>query len=291
MIRGIIYSIISSLLFGGVYFLATLIQPVSGEGLYGLRLFVTTPFVILALILLNQQKEFVLLLKRLVTEPLLIIIVLITATSMGIQMWLYLWAPNNGKAIDVSIGYLLMPLVMVLFGKVFYKERLSRWKKVAILFAAIGVLSKVILTGVFSWESALVCIGYPVYFGLRKTFKLATLSVFLLEMLILIPSGIYFVAQVDLSYSYAQNANFYLWLFLLGLVGGVALILYILCSQLIPINLLGLLGYLEPLSMLIVSFIIGESLQSNSYMLMFCLTIAIVLLIIDGVVAFKRQSI
>ena len=41
---------------------------------------------------------------------------------MGFQMWLFLWAPNNGSSLSVSFGYLLLPIVMVAAGRVFLKN-------------------------------------------------------------------------------------------------------------------------------------------------------------------------
>ena len=66
------------------------------------------------------------------------------------------------------------------------------------------------------------------------------------------------------------------------MVNGIAFIFYIASSNLLPVNVLGLLGYMEPLVMLAISFIIGESLDSKSYILMICLAIAITLLTIDN---------
>lgn len=289
MLKGIIFSVTASLMFGCVYYLAVLLQPIPGEGIFGLRTLFTLPFLFIALFLLKQQQEFRYFLKQLKNQPHLIFVVLATSFNMGVQMWLFLWAPNNGKAIEVSIGYLLMPLVMVLIGRFLYHERLSLFKLLAVLFALIGVSSKIISTGVFSWESALVCLGYPVYFSLRKSFKILHFSSFLVEMLLLIPISVYFASQVDMDTVLQQNPKAYLWLVILGVISGVAFILYLTSSQLIPINLLGLLGYLEPFAMLIVSFIIGEILERDSYILMACLSIAVFLLIFDGAASLRRK--
>lgn len=291
MVKGVLFSVTASMLFGCVYYLSVVLQPISGEGLFGWRTVFTFPFLVFALFLMKQQRVFLEFIKRLKNQPHLIAVLLFTSANMGVQMWLFLWAPVNGKAIEVSIGYLLMPLVMVLIGRFVYQERLSTVKLLAVLFAAAGVLSKVILTGVFSWESALVCVGYPVYFAVRNTFKILHLSSFVTEMALLLPISIYFAAQVDMASALQQNPNVYAWLMLLGVISGIALSLYILSSQLIPINLLGLLGYLEPFAMLIVSFLIGEVLDENSYILMGCLMIAIFLLVADGVsVLYKKRT-
>ncbi|HDL5761064.1 TPA: EamA family transporter RarD, partial [Mannheimia haemolytica] len=222
-------------------------------------------------------------------EPYLLLVILITASIVGGQMWLFLWAPNSGKAIEVSMGYLLMPIIMVAFGKVVYKETLSLNKWLAIVVAFIGVASNILFTGKISIASLFVCTGYPIYFYLRRKFGLSHLHSFVVEILYLLPVACYFISQTDMQYVETQNLNIYYFIALLGLISGTALISYTLASTILPFNLLGLLGYVEPLLMLVVSFLIGERLANESYLLMICLLISISFLVLDGMFALRQQ--
>ncbi|QIM63649.1 permease [Pasteurellaceae bacterium Orientalotternb1] len=289
MFKGILCSLLASLLFGGLYLLATFLRPLAGEDVFGFRMLVTLPFLFLAVIVLNKRLEFVDFLQRIRREPKLIFALLISASLVGVQMWLFLWAPNANRAIDVSIGYLLMPITMVAVGKLLYKEYLSLTKWLAILFAVIGVTSNILLTGKLSWASLLVCTGYPAYFMVRKKFGISHIHSFVVEVAMLTPIALYFISQVDLPSIQAVNPNIYFYLFLLGLMSGVALISYTLASTLVPFNMLGLLGYVEPCLMLLISFLIGEQLDPNSYLLMICLIIAVSLLILDGILQLRKK--
>lgn len=284
MLKGIFCSLFASLLFGGLYLLATFLRPLAGEDVFGFRIIVTLPFLCLAVLVLKQKAEFIAFLKQLYQDPKLIFVLFCSAALVGVQMWLFLWAPNSGRALDVSIGYLLMPITMVAVGKLLYKEYLSLTKWLAILFAVVGVASNIFLTGKISWASALVCTGYPAYFMLRKKFGISHIHSFVVEITLLLPVALYFISQVDLPRIQTENANIYFYLFLLGLMSGVALISYTLASTLVPFNMLGLLGYVEPCFMLLIAFLIGERLDPNAYLLMICLSIAILLLIFDGIV-------
>ena len=62
-----------------------------------------------------------------------------------------------------------------------------------------------------------------------------------------------------------------------------------MASTILSFNLLGLLGYVEPCVMLLISFLIGEKLNPDAYILMSCLLIAILLLILDGIQAVRRS--
>lgn len=288
---GIFYSLLASTLFGGLYYLSTLLRPLGGVDVFGFRMLLMFPFMLLLLfVVLRKRSEFSAFLQRIWREPWLILVLICTACLCGVQMWLFLWAPNSGKAIDVSIGYLLMPIVMVLVGKIAYKEILSKLKITAIIFAFIGVMSSVLASGSLSWASALVFLGYPLYFVVRKKFQISHIHSFVCEIALLLPIATYFVSQIALEPILAVNSNLYFYLFLLGLFSGVALMSYTLASALLPFNMLGLLGYVEPCVMMLVSFLIGERLEPSAYILLLCLMIAISCLILDGVVVMRKKA-
>ena len=289
MLKGVLFSLTASFLFGCLYYLAIHLRPLVGESVFGIRMVLTLPCLFLALLLFKKWNEFSLFLQRLKREPKLFLVIFITSVIVGGQMWLFLWAPNSGKAIEVSMGYLLMPIVMVVFGKIVYKEPLSRNKWLAIIFAFIGVVSNIILAGKLSLESVFVCTGYPIYFYLRRKFGLSHLHSFIFEIAFLIPVAIYFISKIDMQAVQQVNPHIYIFIALLGIISGAALISYTLASTILSFNLLGLLGYVEPCVMLLISFLIGEKLNPDAYILMSCLLIAILLLILDGIQAVRRS--
>lgn len=288
---GIFYSLLASMLFGGLYYLSTLLRPLSGVDVFGFRMLLMFPFMLILLfVVLRKRAEFLDFLQRIRRELYLIGVLAFTAMLCGVQMWLFLWAPNSGKAIDVSIGYLLMPITMVLVGKIVYRERLSPLKIGAIVLAFIGVMSSVVASGALSWASALVFLGYPFYFVVRKKYHISHIYSFVCEIALLLPIAFYFVSQIELASILQANPNLYFYLFLLGLLSGVALMSYTLASTLLPFNLLGLLGYVEPCVMMLVSLIIGERLDPNAYTLMICLSLAIMCLIFDGILIIRKKK-
>ncbi|KEZ20933.1 hypothetical protein HS327_01831 [Glaesserella parasuis] len=289
MIKGITFSVTASILFGVLYYLSTHLKPLSGEEIYGFRMWVSLPFVISALFIFKKNDEFNRYLKRLKQHPHLILVLLTTTAVTGSQMWLFLYAPNNGYAIDVSIGYLLMPIAMVAVGRFLFNETLSLLKIISIISASVGVFITLMTAGSLSWATSMVLIGYPVYFSLRKHFDMSHLSSFVCEIILMLPIATYFMLNTDMQFVTENNPNFYFWLVLLGIVSGTALIGYIMASSLVPINVLGLLSYIEPLAMLIVAFIIGEVLDQSSYILMVCLMLSICLLVLDGIIAIRKQ--
>ncbi|MBT9319423.1 EamA family transporter RarD [Actinobacillus pleuropneumoniae] len=282
MLKGIICCMSANFLFGLGYYFAILLRPLNGESMFGYRIVVLAPFILLAILLFKQTNKFQQLWQKIKQNPPLVLVLLLLALNTGIQLWLFLWAPNNGQAIEVSIGYLLLPIVAVALGKIVFKEHFTLLKWLSLGFAVIGVASNIWLTGSFSWATIVAGIGYPLYIMLRRYFEINTLATFFVELLLVMPFAGYFIDQTDMQPILANNQHIYYFLALFGLVNGAAFILYIASSNLLPVNVLGLLGYVEPLVMLCVSFMIGEVLDSKSYLLMICLALAIILLTVDN---------
>lgn len=282
MLKGILCCMSANFLFGLGYYFAILLRPLNGESMFGYRIVVLAPFILLAILLFKQTAKFQQLWQKIKLNPPLVLVLLLLALNTGIQLWLFLWAPNNGQAIEVSIGYLLLPIVAVALGKIMFKEHFTLLKWLSLGFAVIGVASNIWLTGSFSWATIVAGIGYPLYITLRRYFEINTLATFFVELLLVMPFAGYFIAQTDMQPILADNQYIYYFLALFGLVNGAAFILYIASSNLLPVNVLGLLGYVEPLVMLCVSFMIGEVLDSKSYLLMICLALAIILLTVDN---------
>ena len=282
MLKGIICCMSANFLFGLGYYFAILLRPLNGESMFGYRIVVLAPFILLAILLFKQTNKFQQLWQKIQQNPPLVLVLLLLALNTGIQLWLFLWAPNNGQAIEVSIGYLLLPIVAVALGKIVFREHFTLLKWLSLCFAVIGVASNIWLTGSFSWATIVAGVGYPLYITLRRYFEINTLATFFVELLLVMPFAGYFIAQTDMQPILADNQYIYYFLALFGLVNGAAFILYIASSNLLPVNVLGLLGYVEPLVMLCVSFMIGEVLDSKSYLLMICLALAIILLTVDN---------
>lgn len=288
MLKGILISLLASFLFGYMYYFSTLLKPLSGTDIFGYRMIFTFPFVVFAVLMFKQKNALLERLKYIKNQPYFAFSYLFCGALMGFQMWLFLWAPNNGSSLSVSFGYLLLPIVMVAAGRLIFKERISTFKFIAVLIATLGVISNIVLKGGLSWEAIVICIGYTTYFSVRKALKNTDLASFCLEMLSLMPISVYFALQTDFASVEQSNSAIWGLLILLGLISGTALIAYVIASNKLPMNLLGLLGYVETIMMLFVSFFIGEKIDAQSYPLFICLILSMSLVIIDGL--YKQQA-
>jgi chloramphenicol-sensitive protein RarD len=213
-----------------------------------------------------------------------------TSWLMGVQLWLFLWAPLHGRSLEVSMGYFLLPLAMVLTGRLVYGERLSRLQKVAVACAALGVGHELYQNGSFAWETLLVTIGYPIYFVLRRRCRTDHLGGLWCDMCLLLPWALYFVIQGPLSSADLQtHPGLYALIPILGAISASALIAYVLASRMLPFSLFGLLSYVEPVLLVGVALLLGETIGPDQWLTYLPIWAAVLVLVLEGFKHLLRQ--
>ncbi|MDA3147725.1 EamA family transporter RarD [Leucobacter sp. UCMA 4100] len=287
---GVFVSLAASLAFGTIYFLTPYLAPLGGLQVWGIRLLVTAPIIWLILRLSRQMSLFTDIAKRFAQRPLLVLGVLACGLLVSLQLWLFSWAPLNGRGLEVALGYFLLPLVLVIVGRFLYRDSLSWWHWLATAVAAAGVSFEIVRVGGFSWETLAVCLGYPLYFVLRRSLGTANTGGLLWELLLVMPVGVWIVAE-ELARGEAFRENPWLWITapLVSALAAVALWLYILASKLLSISLFGLLSYVEPALLVVAAMLIGERIAPGEFITYGAIWSAVLILLVGGVVEMLRN--
>jgi chloramphenicol-sensitive protein RarD len=263
--RGIALSVAASTLFALLSAYAKLLAPLTGLDIFAWRIIWTLPGAWLLVTLRGRLPQLRELAARAAKQPKIALLMMLSAALLGAQLWVFLWAPLHGRMLEVSLGYFLLPLTMVLLGRFYYHEQLDALQWLAVGFAALGVAHELWVTRAFAWPTLLVSLGYPPYFVLRRKIKADSLTAFALEITLLFPAA---VALVAAGGSFAMLSGRYdMWLLLLpglGALSTVALASYLKASRLLPMALFGILGYVEPVLLVVVSItLLGETLSAQ----------------------------
>ena len=290
MSRGIALSVTASCLFAVMYYYTSLLAPLDGEEIFGWRMLLTLPCATLFMLVTRDWSLVTGLLHRVRQTPALFLGLCATSALVGVQLWLFLWAPLQGRSLEVSLGYFLLPLTMVLTGRLVYGERLSRLQKLAVVLAASGVGHELYQHGSFAWEVLVVAGGYPVYFVLRKRLRTDHLGGLWTDMLLMSPVALYFVISGPLNAAdLAAHPRLYGLIPLLGAISALALISYVLASRMLAFSLFGLLSYVEPVLLVAVALILGESIAQDQWLTYLPIWLAVVVLVLEGVRHLLRQ--
>lgn len=282
--KGVLFSVVASSMFGFIYYYAILLHPLDGMEIYGWRILFTLPCLTVFMKGAGFWPLVAGLWERLLTCKRLIPLLCLSSFLLGVQVWLFMWAPVNGKALEVSLGYLLMPLVMVLCGRLIYKERLLPYQRIAVLCAACGVGNQLLVVGGISWEMLTVCIGMPLYFVLRRALKTDHLGGLWFDFLLMLPAGVFFLCSGGISpwEALMQRPLLLLLIPLLGLLSAISIALYVMASKFLPLGLFGLLSYLEPMLLVVVSLLLGERISPEERLTYIGVGLAVLTLMAGG---------
>lgn len=291
MYRGIILSVTASCLFAAQYYLAAVFPDMSAGEIFGWRTLITFPFVTLFLIVGGELRAVSQIITRMKKSPFLLAGLILSSMLMTVQQWLFIWGPLNGRGLNVSLGYFLLPLVMLTTGYVIYREHLSGIKKLAALSAIVALCHELYQAGGFSWEALTVSLGMTAYFILRRTLQTGNLGGFWFDMVFMLPVAIWFILHSIASGGFmVHSSGEYFMVALIGIVSAAASIAYITASRHLSFSLFGLMGYVEPVLLVIVSLLLGESIKSEEWLTYIPIWTAVALLVLDGALVLSQRA-
>lgn len=288
--RGVGLSLGASFLFAVMYYYTSLLSPLDGEQIFGWRMLLTVPIMTVFVVFWGAWRQVRALAARLRREPRLWLALPVSSALIGVQLWLFLWAPLHGMALDVSLGYFMLPLSILLIGRFVYHERLTGWQTLAALAATMGVAHELYQVGGFSWASLLVALGYPFYFILRRTARTNNLGGLWFDMVLTLPiaCGFAFIGQ-DVGRLIDLRPALALLIPLLGLLSAMAVAFYILASHHLKLGVFGLLGYVEPVLLVMVALLLGERIESDEWLTYIPIWVAVLLLVIEGLLSLRKS--
>jgi len=216
-------------------------------------------------------------------------LLILTGSSLmiGGNWLLYIWAVNNDHVLDTSLGYYINPLVNVLLGFIFFRERLRPLQMVAIGLAVLGVINSLIAHGQLPWTSLALAVSFGLYGLLRKVASVESLPGLFLETMVLGPFALAYLLWLQAhgtSALFHQGFNVDLLLMGAGVVTASPLIGFAYGARRLQLTTVGLLQYLGPS----IAFLLGVFVYKEPFNASHLLTFA---LIWSGLAVYTVESI
>ena len=232
-------------------------------------------------------------LRDAVRRPRTIATFALSALLLSANWLVYVWAVNNGRVVESSLGYFITPLVNVLLGYFVLKERPRRVQWIALAIAASGVLWLTLFTGSLPWVGLVLAATFGIYGLMRKTAPLGALEGLALETMLLAPLAAGLLAW-RMSQGVGGVQGDMTLLALLALAGpltALPLLLFAAGARRIPLATLGVLQYIGPT----IQFALGVWLFHEPFagprLVGFVLIwIALVVYTAEGWVALRRRA-
>lgn len=182
-------------------------------------------------------------------SPRAVLYCLASGSIISINWFLFIWAVNIGRVIETSLGYFMTPLVNVLFGAIFLREKLTRWQIVSVLLALVGVANLTFGYGRFPWVALTLCISFGIYGLLRKKSGTAAIPGLFFETILLVPLALTYLVSLERhgGLLFGRGGG---WLTALlistGVVTAVPLVWFGYAARHLRLTTVGFLQYLAP---------------------------------------------
>ena len=183
---------------------------------------------------------------------------------ISINWLVFIWAVNIGRVVETALGYFMTPLVNVLFGAIFLRERLTRWQLVSVLLALAGVLYLTLGYGKFPWIAMVLCVSFGIYGLLRKKSATRPIPGLFLETTLLTPIAIIYLLQLQRAGTLTFGQTHWslaLVLVSTGVVTGLPLVWFGHAARHLRMTTIGFLQYLSPSG----SFLLGVFLYHEPF--------------------------
>lgn len=184
---------------------------------------------------------------------------LLASIMLSINWGLFIYAINVGEILSASLGYYINPLLSVLIGVLFFREKLRMGQWASIAVAASGVLWLTWSFGQLPWIGLVLALSFGVYGALKKMAVLGSIEGLAIETAgVFLPALAYLIyLAVNGTGQFVTGGSFTSWALVgTGLATAIPLLLFSAAAQRIPLSMVGMMQYIAPTIQLIIGVLI-----------------------------------
>ena len=189
----------------------------------------------------------------------------IAAICISLNWLIYIWAVQQERIFETSLGYYINPLMYVAVGIVLFGERLRRLQVAAVASAGTGVTILAVSGGVFPWVALSLAALFTAYGVIRKRVAIGAMPGLFVETVLLLPCAVALLWSIgaagDLAFGQGDTS-----LSLLLLLGGpvtvMPLLLFAIAARRLPLTMIGFMQFLAPTLQFFTGVYYGEALTT-----------------------------
>lgn len=224
------------------------------------RIVLTVPLCLLLIVLMKRGSEF----RTVLSDRRALLALLVSSALVGVNWFLYVWAIVNGHVYAASLGYYILPLVMMVLGLVTLGEKMNRPQWIAAGLAGIGVATLAAGALMTMWLSVSLAVTFGLYGLVRKKVSAGPLVGLTIEVLLLTPpsaalllwlathGGLHFGDTWGVSLAILMSAP----------MTSFPLTLFAAAARLLPYTLVGFIQFSSPTIVFLIGLLVfGEDLK------------------------------
>ncbi|WP_022851854.1 EamA family transporter RarD [Limisalsivibrio acetivorans] len=237
----------------------------------------------LALLIVIQRRHGEV--AELLSRPRTVLILLATSTIISLNWGTYIWAVNSERILETSLGYYINPLVSVLIGFIFFRERMSRAQVIAVCLAFAGVANLALHYGRLPAASLILAFTFAIYGAVRKKADAKPIPGLLVETAVIsVPVGIYLIYLGEGGAFTNLSVSTDMLLIAGGLVTSMPLLGFAFTVKRLRLITVGFLQYTAPtVSFLLGVFVYHEPFTAAHKVTFICIWSGLLLYSLDSI--------
>lgn len=218
---------------------------------------------------------------------------LASTVLIGFNWGLFIWAVQSNHMLSASLGYYINPLMNILLGMIFFRDRLDRVRTIAALLCVAAVAFELIQFGRLPWVALLLATSFALYGLVRKKIGVDSFTGMTLETGLLLPAaaGYLLLTTSPTSNLLDNSGSVNLLLFAAGPVTMIPLMCFAAAANRISLTALGFFQYIAPSGMFLLAvFVYGETLSPGKLVTFGLIWAALLLLTLDSLHTLGRNQ-
>lgn len=213
----------------------------------------------------------------------------VAGVLLSLNWLVYVWGVNAGFIVETSLGYFINPLLSVLFGVIFLREKLRPTQWLPVVIAAIGVIYLTVTYGRLPWIALSLAVTFGLYGLVKKVSPLGSVFGLTLETGIVFPIALIYLIFVETNHTggFLHDGSFVdILLIGAGIVTTIPLLMFASAAKEIPLNMIGVLQYFAPtIQFLIGVFLYKEPFDTTRFIGFGIVWIALIIFWVENIMA------
>ena len=216
----------------------------------------------------------------------------LSAVFIAANWLIYIWAIQDERIFETSLGYYINPLFYMLVGVVFLGEKLRRLQVAAVVLATIGVMVLTISGGKLPLVALSLAATFTIYGVIRKRVVIGGMPGLFVETLLLSPFALGWFIWIQLhgeAIFASGDASLTFWLVMAGPITALPLLCFALAARRLPLTTIGFMQFLAPTLQFLAGIYYGEQLTTAHLICFSCIWAAVAFFSFDAISAGKKK--
>lgn len=288
-VHGVIYSVLAFLIWGLSPLYWKLLSGISAFEVIMYRVIWSFLFLFLLLVFVRKIDK----IWQIITDLKLFFILLLTSAIIASNWFTFITAVNNNMILEASLGYYMNPLINVILGMIFLKERLRFLQIIAVFIAGISVFYLTTQYGQFPWFAIYLALSFGFYGLIHKVLPVGALEGLFIETMILSILAViyllYFNRQSCEVFFYLGSRTGFLLIFA-AFVTALPLLLFTAGAKRLHFSTIGFIQYIAPsCGFLLAIFVYNEPLYKPQLFSFLLIWLALVIYSIDSISSYRSS--